>query len=90
MDKIWVFGDSKILIDHMNQKATLNPGMLSHWIERIHALKRTFSVISFSHVYREKNNEADRLSKKGLEGTFGHYELINSNGTGAAGKVNFI
>lgn len=92
LDKIWVCGDSKILIDHLNNKATLNPGMLSYWIERIHALKRSFSTISFTHVYREKNNEADRLSKKGLEGVFGemHYESINSNGIGASGKINII
>lgn len=76
----------------LNNKATLNPGMLSYWIERIHALKRSFSTISFTHVYREKNNEADRLSKKGLEGVFGemHYESINSNGIGASGKINII
>ena len=92
LDKIWVCGDSKILIDHLNNKATLNPGTLSYWIERIHALKRSFYTISFTHVYREKNNEADRLSKKGLEGVFRemHYELINSNGSVASGKINII
>ena len=76
----------------MNSKSSLNPGMLSHWLERIFALKITFTFTSFCHVYREKNKEANRLSKRGLEGTFGvmHYELINKNSVEAVGKVNFF
>ena len=71
VEQLWVFGDTKTLIDHMNSKSSLNLGMLSHWLERIYTLKSTFTFISFcSHVYREKNTEADRLSKRGLEGHF--------------------
>ena len=79
VDSLWVFGDSKILIDHMNNKSNLNPRLVTHWIDRIHVLKENFSFISFCHVYREKNEEVDRLSKIGLEGNFGYmnYKLFN-------------
>lgn len=89
LERIWVIGDSKVLIDHMNQKAAINLGSLAQWMDRITILKRSYSYISFHHVYREKNTVADSLSKKGLEGVFGemHYQLVISNGQGAEGKI---
>ena len=90
VENLWIFGDSKILIDHMNNKSNLNPGLITHWIERIHILREKFTFISFCHVYRDKNKEADRLSKKGLESIFGYmnYEYIISQGTIAEGVIN--
>lgn len=67
MDKIWIIGDSKVLIDHMNHKDVINLGSMVHSLEKINLLKSTFSEISFHHVYREKNDIADRLSKKMLK-----------------------
>ena len=87
--KIWVFGDSKVLIDHMNQKDNIVNSCLLHWFERIHTLKKFFSSITFSHIYREKNNEADSLSKKGLSGLYReiYCDLVNANGEGVVGKL---
>ena len=64
VEELWVFGDLKIIMDHMNKGTKINLGALTHSIERIKDLKRSFTSINFSHVYREKNTEADRLSKK--------------------------
>ena len=91
IEEIWVFGDAKVIIDHLNRGTSLRPGNLAHWLERIHAIKRNFTTITFSHVYREKNIKADRLSKRGLNGRFGemnYYELYNASGAGADGKAN--
>ena len=71
LDKIWIVGDSKVLIDHMNHKANINSGILSHWLHRIDRLRSVFTTISFHHIYREKNVIADRLSKWGLTVNFG-------------------
>ena len=61
----------------MNKKAAINVGSLFHWLERIKSLKGSFTEISFHHIYREKNEVVDSLSKKGLEGSLGkiHYQL---------------
>lgn len=92
IDKIWIFGDSKVLIDHMNNLNSMSTGHLTTWMDRIQEIPRNFSHIIFKHIYREKNNIADRLSKKGLHGTFRemHYELTDASGNGAKGTVNFF
>lgn len=74
----------------MNQKSSISPGVLSHWMDRIYILRYSFPAISFHHVYREKNTVADRLSKKGLEVGIGemHYQLHILDGMGAFGTVS--
>jgi len=45
-------------------------------------LKNIFSVITFDHVYREENQEADFLSKKALTdplGTLFYNQQINGH-----------
>ena len=39
---------------------------LDLWMEKIEGLKDYFSYISFNHIYREKNGQADALSKKSI------------------------
>lgn len=64
LEKLWVYGDSKILIDHLNNKSSLNPSHLTHWLERIYCLKINFEVITLCHVYREKNRSGSSLKKR--------------------------
>lgn len=92
LDKLWVYGDSHVIIEHLNKDTSLNMGHLDTWMERIKVLRRTFSTITFSHIYREKNTQADQLSKQGLNGRFGeiHYELIDASSSGAKGMVIFF
>lgn len=70
----------------------LFPGNLIAWLERIKELKNSFSTIHFSHIFREKNSQANRLSKKGLSCIFGemHCVLSDALGAGAIGKVKFF
>ena len=37
-----------------------------------------FETISFTHVYREQNNEADKLSKKGLTLQRGEWKILET------------
>jgi ribonuclease HI len=64
---ILVHGDSKIVIDWLKGKGTLQVVTLDCWKERIVDLIKLFRTISFAHVYREDNQEADSLSKQALQ-----------------------
>jgi hypothetical protein len=37
------------------------------WLDQIQELKVSFNCITFAHIYREGNGEADTLSKKALQ-----------------------
>ena len=70
-DYIWIMGDSKVLIDHLNHKVKINMDSLSHWLCRIDTLRTFYAGITYKHIYREKNNTADVFSKQGLQDEFG-------------------
>jgi ribonuclease HI len=63
---IHVIGDSKIIIDWLNNIGSLQVITIECWKDRVRDLIKHFSVITFAHVYREENQEADTLSKKSL------------------------
>jgi ribonuclease HI len=67
ISELQVFRDSKIVINWLNNKGNLNVISLDCWKERIRDLRKSFSLITFSHIYRESNKEADRLSKQALQ-----------------------
>ena len=72
-------GDSKIVIDWLNQKGALQVVELERWKERIKDTLTYFRNISFAHIFREENQEADILSKvalSNLPGTiaYNHWE----------------
>ena len=92
LEKLWVFGDSQVLLDHLNKQTSLNLGYLTAWLDRNKGLRTSFSSIIFKHIYREKNTQANKLTKKGIQGSFGemHYELHDSIGTRVNGVVKFF
>ena len=61
-----VFGDSLIIINWAKGSTTLSPPELVHWCRETKKLVTSFQGLSFSHIYREHNDAADRLSKKAL------------------------
>lgn len=91
LDSLWTIGDSKVLIDYMNQKVTINVNSIIQWMERIKTLKESFEEISFHHVYREKNIVADRLSKEGLDVRSGvmFYQFTSLDDSVASGAFSF-
>lgn len=70
IDELWVFGDSKVVIDHLNRGNKLSSRHPIIWLEHIDSLRKSFSIIHFNHIFRENNSQVDRLSKKGLVGDF--------------------
>ena len=59
-----VLGDSKIVIDWLNNKGALQVVTLDSWKDRIFELIKLFRTISFAHILREESQEADSLSKQ--------------------------
>ena len=59
-------GDSKSIVDWANNVHHLHTVELSHWLRRVKDLIGLFQQISFGHIYREFNVQADTLSKQGL------------------------
>jgi ribonuclease HI len=62
-----VLGDSRIIIDWLNNKGKLQVIALECWKDRIFELIKGFTQINFTHIYRELNLEADLLSKSALQ-----------------------
>ena len=73
-----VSGDSKVTIDWINSKSSLNLIYLNSWKDNIRRLKDKFETIKFMHVHRQFNKEADILSKKALKENTGwlYYEEL--------------
>ena len=61
-----VYGDSQIIINWAKGSTALSPSELVHWCRETKNLASSFQDLSFSHIYREHNKIADRLSKKAL------------------------
>ena len=63
IQEIQIYGDSKVAVDWANEKNTIRA---PHLLAKIQTLKTSFRRISFGHIYRELNMEADALSKQAL------------------------
>jgi len=67
IEDIQIFGDSKIVIDWLNNNGKLQFISLLGWKDRVRELHSTFRHISYKHTYCEHNKEADSLSKTALQ-----------------------
>jgi ribonuclease HI len=72
INELLLLGDSKITIDWLNGRADFQVADLESWKERTRAATKLINKLTFSHIYREQNNEADILSKKALFLPSGH------------------
>jgi hypothetical protein len=61
-----LLGDSKVIIDWINDKVELRSAALECWKERTTEAKRLLKSFTAIHIYREENNTADQLSKQAL------------------------
>jgi len=86
MEKMWnitklkVFGDSKVIIDWLNNGCTLNANHLEGWKYKTKEISSHFQEINFIHIFRYFNKKAYLLSKQGLLGFRGrleYYFLVN-------------
>ena len=65
--EVQIFGDSLNTIKWANGSQHCRNFLLLPLLSEIIRLKSIFSVLTISHIYRERNAEADSLSKKGIE-----------------------
>lgn len=71
---IHIYGDSKVIIEHVIGKHFIKNESLTGWMTRIAALWKP-SLYSISHIKQLQNEEADELSKKGLQSSRGMWHL---------------
>ena len=55
--------DSQVIINWAKGSTALSPLDLLHWCRETKKLILSFQDLSFTHIYREHNRTADRLSK---------------------------
>jgi hypothetical protein len=67
-----LLGDSKVVINWLKKEGSLQVSTLEGWKARILKLTGSFCKITFQHIYRNFNIEADSLSKQALEDTEGN------------------
>lgn len=63
---IHVFGDSKVVIDYVGEKATIHKSSLQCWLKQIKTIWRSLKQYSIQHICKNLNMEVDRLSKLGV------------------------
>jgi ribonuclease HI len=67
IEKIQILGDSKVIIDWIKQQGQLHAVNIECWKIKTMELASKFKDISFQHIYRDHNKEADLLSKRALK-----------------------
>jgi len=83
IQKIQVLGDSKVIIDWLNQKSNLQTIDIEGWKHKTKDLITFFQGISFHHIYMDFNKEANLLSKQALlesEGILSFYQWVGGAG----------
>lgn len=66
-----VFGDSRVTIKWALQEFRITVIDLNYWCQRARQEISRMSQISFEHIYREHNKQADMLSKEAFAGPVG-------------------
>jgi len=74
-------GNSKVIIDWYNHKAVIHSIILQPWCRSIQHINKHFTNVSVQHLYRELNEDADSLSKRGIGGQTGilHFEELQGS-----------
>ena len=62
-----VFGDSRVILDWARGNTICNILHLRPLLEEVKLISSRFNLITFVHVYRERNHVADKLSKEGVQ-----------------------
>jgi ribonuclease HI len=61
-----VYGDSMLVIKQMRGEYKVTSSAMQPLFDKAKLLEKSFSKISYAHVYRDKNTRADELSNEGL------------------------
>jgi ribonuclease HI len=72
---IQLFGDSLLVINWIRKSQRCHNIILCPLLEEVFRILASFDNYSFHHVYREHNQEADSLSKEGLQMVVGTWMI---------------
>jgi ribonuclease HI len=87
--RLQILGDSKVVIEWLSNRGSLQVCAIEGWKARIRDMIRCFDVVSFDHIFRNSNRDANLLSKQALgepEGSIIYYPWSN----GIAGHKSHI
>jgi len=65
--RIAIFGDSLLIINHMNGKWKCRHKVLRVIFDEINVMLKSFDYITFSHVPRARNKLADKLANEAMD-----------------------
>lgn len=65
--EVSVFMDSMLVVRQMSGEWKLKNEGLKPLAARVHEVARAFGKVSFAHVYRDKNGDADRLANEAMD-----------------------
>jgi ribonuclease HI len=77
LNHLHVIGDSKVIIDWINNKSSLQSIHVEGWKQKTQQLALSFSDITFRHLPRSFNSEADALSKRALKQVIGRLSIFH-------------
>jgi ribonuclease HI len=66
IEVLQILGDSRTIIEWLNNRGKLQAISLMAWKDIIRLLQPTFKKLSYKHIYREHNKTTDQLSKATL------------------------
>jgi hypothetical protein len=75
MQEIHVFGDSMTVINWSRGTQRCLNLRLETILEEVKNLQSTFDSFACRHVYRERNEEADKRSKEGINLALGQWKI---------------
>ena len=61
------FGDSRVIIDWIEDKSKLHIAQISHWCMKKKSLLLCLHNYTIQHIFKENNLTADGLSKEALQ-----------------------
>jgi hypothetical protein len=70
-----VLGDSLLVINWVNQIQIFHISHLMPILEEVLRIITAFDSINFSHIYREHNKMADRISKEASQLDYGSWHI---------------
>eukprot|EP00253_Pinus_taeda_P033361 PITA_33361 len=76
---IQIFGDSLNVIKWVNGNSRCQNYMLRPLLEEIMIIKQSFNVFYLDHIYRNRNEDADKLSKEALQQVMGSWKVIENH-----------
>jgi ribonuclease HI len=78
LDHLRILGDSRLVIEWINNKCILHAVHIESWMDRTRLLSKQFMDVKYSHISRLHNKEADALSKRALSGVMGRLSIFHT------------